>query len=200
MSSKVYERTEDGTTTRVSIRKAMDEVNHAMMGGKRDVREMSSGRGRHSIDYKDGRSVLLVEVEETTDDTARDWGVLAVTATLLATSGGRAVAEELAAEADHMVVVSREPGGKWQPLTDPERLTRYTYLVDGELRAGTLVDYAQAWKTELPEIGHTTPFVRTWEGARFDVTVERLGVVKGWMRYRLTVGTETVDVTFDGRA
>jgi hypothetical protein len=132
--------------------------------------------------------------------TDRDWGVIAVTTTLLATSGGRAVSEELAAEADHMVVVSRERGGEWQPLSDPERPTRYTYLVDGELRAGTLVDYAQAWKTELPEIGHVTPAVRTWEGARFDVTVERLGVVKDWMRYRLSVGAETVDVTFDGRA
>jgi len=136
----------------------------------------------------------------TDTDTARDWGVLAVTATLLGTSGGRAVSEELAAEADHMVVVSRERGGEWQPTADPERLTRYTYLVDGELRAGTLVDYAQAWKTELPETGHVSPDVRTWEGARFNVRVERLGVLKGWMRYRLSVGAETVDVSFDGRA
>ncbi|MGR3875766.1 hypothetical protein ACUXZZ_45355 (plasmid) [Streptomyces graminifolii] len=136
----------------------------------------------------------------TDNDNDRDWGVIAVTTTLLGTSGGRAVSEEIAAEADHLVVVSRERGGEWQPITDPERPARYAYLVDGVLTAGTLVDYAQAWKVQLPEVGHVSPDVRTWEGARFDVTVERLGVVKGWMRYRLSVGAETVDVSFDGRA
>lgn len=63
IEDKVYERTEDGTVTYVSIREAMAEVNHAMMDGKRDVHEMSSGRDRHSIDYKDGRSVRLVLVD-----------------------------------------------------------------------------------------------------------------------------------------
>lgn len=61
--AKVYERTENGITAHVSIREAMTEVNHAMMDGKRDVRQMSSGRGQHSIDYKDGRSVRLVLVD-----------------------------------------------------------------------------------------------------------------------------------------
>jgi hypothetical protein len=63
MNRKIYERTENGTTTRVSVREALAEVNRAMMDGKRDVRRMSSGRGRHSIDYKDGRSVRLVEID-----------------------------------------------------------------------------------------------------------------------------------------
>ncbi|MEU2426938.1 hypothetical protein ABZ619_39000 [Streptomyces sp. NPDC007851] len=201
MSSKVYERTEDGTTTHVSIREGLAEVNHAMMDGKSDVRRMSSGHGQHSIDYKDGRTVRLVEVEApaaTVEEPALDWAALAVTTTLLATSG-RAVAEEMVAEYDHMVLVSREPGGEWQPVTDPEQTTRYTYLFHGELRAGTLADYAQDWKTALPGMGHVTPHVRTWNGATFTVGIDRLGVIKGWMTYRLTVGAETVDVTFDGR-
>lgn len=61
---KIYERTENGTTTRVSVREALAEVNHAMMDGKRDVRSMSSGWGRHNIEYKDGRRVLLVLADE----------------------------------------------------------------------------------------------------------------------------------------
>jgi hypothetical protein len=64
---KVYERTENGTTTRVSIREAMAEVNEAMMGRtsrERSVRKMSSGRTRHDIEYRDGRHVLLALVDQ----------------------------------------------------------------------------------------------------------------------------------------
>lgn len=61
---KVYERTEDGTVTRVSIQEGLAEVNHAMMEGKRQVKTMSSQYGRHDITYKDGRHVLLVQVDE----------------------------------------------------------------------------------------------------------------------------------------
>jgi hypothetical protein len=60
---KVYQRTENGTATIVSVRDAMDEVNHAMMDGKHEVRTMSSGRGQHSLEYKDGRSVRLTETD-----------------------------------------------------------------------------------------------------------------------------------------
>lgn len=60
---KVYERTENGTVTHVSVREALAEVNRAMMDGKRDVREMSSGRGQHVIAYKDGRTVRLILVD-----------------------------------------------------------------------------------------------------------------------------------------
>jgi hypothetical protein len=62
--SKIFERTENGTTAHVSIREGLAEVNTAMMEGKRDVRRMSSGSTRHSIEYKDGRRVLLVLVSE----------------------------------------------------------------------------------------------------------------------------------------
>jgi hypothetical protein len=62
--SKVYQRTENGTTTHVAVKVAMAEVNTAMMEGKSAVRSMSSGSTRHAIEYKDGRSVTLVLVEE----------------------------------------------------------------------------------------------------------------------------------------
>lgn len=73
--TKVYERTENGAVAYVSIREAMAEVNHAMMDGQRDVREMSSGRDRHSIDYKDGRSVILVLVDAPTEpvEDVKEW-------------------------------------------------------------------------------------------------------------------------------
>lgn len=63
---KVYERIEDGTTTHVSIREALDEVNEAMMGRisrERSVRTMSSGRTQHHIVYSDGRDVRMTLVD-----------------------------------------------------------------------------------------------------------------------------------------
>lgn len=73
---KVYQRTEDGAVTEVSVKDAMAEVNHAMMEGKNKVRRMSSGRGQHRIEYKNGRSVCLVELEATEEQAAtepREW-------------------------------------------------------------------------------------------------------------------------------
>ena len=57
-----FDRTENGTTKRVSKADALAEINHAMMGGKRDVKRMSSGTVKHSIEYRDGRHVVLVRV------------------------------------------------------------------------------------------------------------------------------------------
>lgn len=62
--SKVYERTENGTTTHVSIREAMAEVNDAMMGPRKNIREMSSGRTAHHIRYADGREVRMTLVDQ----------------------------------------------------------------------------------------------------------------------------------------
>lgn len=62
--AKVYERTENGTVTHVSIREGLDEINHAMMGGRREVKTMSSlTRTDFAIEYKDGRSVTLTRVD-----------------------------------------------------------------------------------------------------------------------------------------
>ncbi|WP_406324014.1 hypothetical protein [Streptomyces niveus] len=67
---KVYERTENGVAGQVSIREGLDEVNHAMMDGKRDVKEMSSiTRTDFAIEYKDGRKVTLVQVDAPAQDT-----------------------------------------------------------------------------------------------------------------------------------
>jgi hypothetical protein len=70
--SKVYERTENGVTTHVSIREAMAEVNDAMMGRlsrERRVRKMSSGRTQHHIEYADGREVRMTLVDAPAEET-----------------------------------------------------------------------------------------------------------------------------------
>ena len=58
-----FTRTEAGTTTAMDSRNALAEINHAMMAGKRDVRTMSAGSGRYSIEYRDGRLVEFARVE-----------------------------------------------------------------------------------------------------------------------------------------
>lgn len=60
--NKIYQRTENGAMSEVSVKDAMAEVNFAMMDGKRYVREMSSGQGQHRIEYTDGRVVVLLEM------------------------------------------------------------------------------------------------------------------------------------------
>ncbi|MER5894780.1 hypothetical protein [Streptomyces sp. NPDC001876] len=42
---------------------ALEEINHAMLGGKGDVRTMSGGDSGYSIEYKDGRKVEFVRVD-----------------------------------------------------------------------------------------------------------------------------------------
>lgn len=69
--NKVYERTENGTTTHVSTEAGRSEINHAMMGGKRDVNEMSSlSRTDYAIEYKDGRKVTLKLIDAPADKPA----------------------------------------------------------------------------------------------------------------------------------
>lgn len=64
--SKAYDRTENGITTRISLREGLEEINSAMMDrvttrGK--VRSMSSiSRNDYAITYKDDRKVTLVQV------------------------------------------------------------------------------------------------------------------------------------------
>lgn len=68
---KVYQRTENGTTTYVSVQDGMAEINNAMMAGKRNVREMSSLNATdYAIQYKDGRSVRLVRTDAPTETKA----------------------------------------------------------------------------------------------------------------------------------
>lgn len=78
MDAKVYERTENGTVTHVSIREGLAEINHAQMDGKREVKTMSSiTRTDFAIEYKDGRSVRLVRVDAPaeTDERPDAWTV-----------------------------------------------------------------------------------------------------------------------------
>lgn len=68
---KVYERTENGTVTHVSVREGLDEINHAMMDGQREVKAMSGiSRTDYVIEYKDGRKVTLKRVDAPSDQPA----------------------------------------------------------------------------------------------------------------------------------
>ncbi|EDY43951.1 hypothetical protein [Streptomyces sp. SPB074] len=63
--SQVYRRTENGRTTAfVDQAEGLAEINEAMMGGRRQVRTMSSiTRTDYAIEHKDGRNVLLTLVD-----------------------------------------------------------------------------------------------------------------------------------------
>ena len=101
---KVYDRTENGTTTQVSVREGLDEINAAMISPRKNgVREMSSiTRTDYAITYRDGRDVRLVRAEapepaeETVTETDSAPWTVASHRTLLhrfteATGNGRAV-------------------------------------------------------------------------------------------------------------
>ena len=63
----VYERTEDGITTRVTAEEALREGEAAMLDRVTDrahVRKISSDSGRYDITYTDGRRVVLRPVDE----------------------------------------------------------------------------------------------------------------------------------------
>ena len=69
----IYQRTENGTVTEVSIKDGLVEINYAMMEGKSNVAKMSSiSRTDYVITYKDGRSVRLVRAESMTEETRRE--------------------------------------------------------------------------------------------------------------------------------
>ncbi|MFF3312534.1 hypothetical protein [Streptomyces sp. NPDC002952] len=60
---KVYERTENGVKTIVSLEDGVAEAERAY-ADRRGVPSMSSYRGQHHIEYRDGRVVDLVLVDE----------------------------------------------------------------------------------------------------------------------------------------
>lgn len=58
----IYERTEDGVTTRVTAEEALSEGRAAMTDRvtiRAHVRKISHDSGRYDITYKDGRHVTL---------------------------------------------------------------------------------------------------------------------------------------------
>lgn len=95
---KIYSRVTDGVEDFITVKEALAIVNDAMMGRvsrERWVRTMSSQHGRHAIKYRDGRSVLLNEVDAPAEVGEAPWTV-ASHRTLLhkfteATEHGRAV-------------------------------------------------------------------------------------------------------------
>ncbi|MFI1203541.1 hypothetical protein ACH4VR_29615 [Streptomyces sp. NPDC020883] len=67
--AEVYERTEDGITTRVTAQEALNEGRAAMTDRvtvRAYVRKISQDCGRYDITYKDGRHVVLrpLDVQE----------------------------------------------------------------------------------------------------------------------------------------
>lgn len=63
---KIYRRTVDGVESFVTVKEALAEVNDAMIGRvarERSTRTMSSSRGQHDITYRDGRRVVLIEID-----------------------------------------------------------------------------------------------------------------------------------------
>ncbi|KAB7835698.1 hypothetical protein [Streptomyces mobaraensis] len=65
--TKIYERTEDGITTRVTAQEALAEGGAAMTDRVTDrahVRTISRDSGRYDITYTDGRHVVLAPVDE----------------------------------------------------------------------------------------------------------------------------------------
>jgi len=126
-------------------------------------------------------------------DTERDWATLAVTSTLLP-AADRVTAEEVAAEASHLTAVYREPGGEWEPVRTGEAPTRYVFLIDGVMHAGTLDDYAAAWVATHYIDATLDPRVRTWAGAEFPVRIVHTDTADDYLAYRISVGEESVDV------
>ncbi len=63
-SASHFTRTEDGTTTPVTAREALDEINGCMIGDlKKTVRTMYGSGGNYVIEYRDGRKVRLTRVD-----------------------------------------------------------------------------------------------------------------------------------------
>lgn len=63
MATKMFKRTENGVTQWMSIREGLKEINHAMMEGKSEVREMFAGSRGARITYKDGRRVMFMKLD-----------------------------------------------------------------------------------------------------------------------------------------
>lgn len=123
-------------------------------------------------------------------DTDRDWAVLAVESTVVVASD-RDTALEVATDRPHLTVVSRAPGGEWEPVITSDEPTRYAFLVEGRLTSGTVAEYAKQWATAMDNDAVISHDVRAWSGALFRVVVIFLGHEDDGVRYQLSVGTET---------
>lgn len=68
-----YERTENGTTTRIPLAQGRRVIEQAQMEGKRFVRTMSAGRDGARIEYKNGITITLRRVEMDAVDESAEW-------------------------------------------------------------------------------------------------------------------------------
>ena len=76
---QMYERTENGNTTRVTAEEALKEGKAAMLDRvtiRAHVRKVSGDSGRYDITYKDGRRVVLRPVDGRPEPTATQLGAL----------------------------------------------------------------------------------------------------------------------------
>lgn len=80
---KIYERTENGVTTRIPLAEGLSVINYAQMEGKRFVRTMSASRGDAQIEYKNGQKVTLRQVEIETPEEPQEWSGTRSNCTLL---------------------------------------------------------------------------------------------------------------------
>jgi hypothetical protein len=70
-AERLHVRIANGSTPEIlPSRVALEEINHAMMDGKRDVREMSEGRGNARIVYRDQRGTVELRHATAEDITA----------------------------------------------------------------------------------------------------------------------------------
>jgi hypothetical protein len=122
---KVYERTENGTTTIVSVEAARAEGDHAMMAGRRNVRSMSSGYGHHVIEYKDGRKVTLKMIE------------VAEPATTETDSKGRRIVTVKGKRYIVGTIVPARPKVEGVPTWIPEAFVNYWSERNGEIFGAT---------------------------------------------------------------
>ncbi|MDT0409925.1 MULTISPECIES: hypothetical protein [Streptomyces] len=147
----IYQRTENGTTTTVPQAEGLAEINHAMMGGRRQVRTMSSiTRTDYDITYKDGRNVRLTLIDNACgnqdgrDVCTRHDGHPGPhrNSDRCEPQARRWVGDEERAEADaphfsfgDLVMTDRGPGKVARvisvPRSDATRITRYTVELDG---------------------------------------------------------------------
>ncbi|MFE1126808.1 hypothetical protein ACFW6R_09155 [Streptomyces albidoflavus] len=88
--TKVYQRTENGATTYVSVEDGVNEVEHAFRD-RRGVPSMSSSRGQHHLEYRDGRTVDLVLVDAPAEDPNMTPSPAERTFTVIYTGGGNPI-------------------------------------------------------------------------------------------------------------
>jgi hypothetical protein len=87
---KVYERTENGVTTTVSLEDGVAEAERASTD-RRNVPSMSSRGGRHHLEYRDGRIVDLVLVDAPAEESKAAPAPVGRTFTVIYTGGGEPI-------------------------------------------------------------------------------------------------------------